>query len=79
LPGSAFAAAGNGNGTPQAGNGVQVQNQNCIANCSGIPAEIGSSYDTLFPVTVHADLLQVYHNLQSASFSQHLPAFQACD
>jgi len=227
LPGTAFAAGGNGNGVPQAGSGGQVQNQNCTANCSGTPAQTGSSYgpgpaaqtglsygpgapaqagsgyanggagrgaqsgpanrrgpgaqaggglalgplsaaessalqqalqeeyaaqalyqhvldqfgsvapfsyivqaetqhlnalmnmatkygvtvptfnagnptqfgslaeacqagvaaeqadaalyDTLTPVTLHADLLQVYHNLQAASLNQHLPAFQACD
>jgi len=28
-------------------------------------------------VTTHADLLQVYSNLQSASLNNHLPAFEA--
>jgi hypothetical protein len=48
---------------------------------AGVDAEIADAalYDTLKPVTVHADLLQVYNNLQSASLNSHLPAFQTCD
>jgi hypothetical protein len=48
---------------------------------AGVNAEIADAqlYDTLKPVTTHADLLQVYNNLQSASLNNHLPAFQTCD
>lgn len=48
---------------------------------AGVKAEIADAqmYDTLKPVTTHADLLQVYNNLQSASLNSHLPAFQTCD
>jgi len=35
-------------------------------------------YDELMPLTTHSDLLQVYTNLQNASLTQHLPAFEAC-
>ncbi len=47
---------------------------------AGVAAEKADAdlYDTLIPVTTHADLLQVYRNLQSASLNQHLPAFEAC-
>jgi hypothetical protein len=48
---------------------------------AGVAAEQADAalYDTLIPVTTHADLLQVYRNLQSASLNQHLPAFEACN
>ncbi len=48
---------------------------------AGVNAEIADAqlYDTLKPVTTHANLLQVYSNLQSASLNSHLPAFQTCD
>lgn len=48
---------------------------------AGVDAEIADAalYDTFKPVTAHADLLQVYNNLQSASLNSHLPAFQTCD
>ncbi len=37
-------------------------------------------YDVLLPiVTAHADLVQVFTNLQAASLNDHLPAFEACD
>ena len=47
---------------------------------AGVAAEIADAalYDTLISVTVHADLLQVYRNLQLASLNQHSPAFEAC-
>ena len=45
-----------------------------------VQAEIADAvlYDELMAVTTHADLLQVYSNLQSASLINHLPAFEAC-
>ena len=45
----------------------------------GVQAEIAVAalYDELMAVTTHADLLQVYSNLQSASLNNHLPAFEA--
>ena len=48
---------------------------------AGVDAEIADAalYDTLKLVTTHADLLQVYNNLQSASLNNHLLAFQTCD
>ncbi|MBE0699259.1 MAG: DUF2202 domain-containing protein [Anaerolineaceae bacterium] len=48
---------------------------------AGVSAEIADAdlYDTLKPVTTHADLLRVYNNLQSASLNSHLPAIQTCD
>lgn len=48
---------------------------------AGVDAEIADAalYDTLKPVTVHADLLRVYEYLQSASLNNHLLAFQTCD
>ncbi len=51
------------------------------ACAAGVAAEIADAalYDELMPVTTHADLLQVYQNLQSASLENHLPAFEACD
>jgi hypothetical protein len=47
---------------------------------AGVAAEKADAelYDELIAVTVHADLIQVYQNLQSASLNQHLPAFEAC-
>jgi len=47
----------------------------------GVNAEVADAqlYDTLKPVTTHADLLLVYSRLQSASLNNHLPAFQTCD
>ncbi|MBU3927069.1 MAG: DUF2202 domain-containing protein, partial [Bacteroidetes bacterium] len=50
--------------------------------CSaGVAAEIADAalYDTLKPVTTHADILQVYTTLQNASLTSHLPAFQSCE
>jgi hypothetical protein len=48
---------------------------------AGVSAEIADAklYDSLKAVTTHADLLNVYSNLQSASLNSHLPAFQTCD
>jgi hypothetical protein len=48
---------------------------------TGVSAEIADAelYDSLKIVTTHADLLNVYNNLQSASLNSHLPAFQSCD
>ena len=47
---------------------------------AGVDAEIADAalYDELKPVTTHADILQVYTRLQSASLNSHLPAFEVC-
>ncbi len=47
---------------------------------AGAAAEIADAalYDELKLLVTHADLLQVFSNLQSASLTSHLPAFQAC-
>ena len=46
---------------------------------AGVQAEITDAalYDTLKPVVTHANILQVFNNLQSASLNSHLPAFEA--
>jgi hypothetical protein len=51
-----------------------------VACQAGTAAEIADAalYDDLKPVVTHTDILQVFNNLQSASFNSHLPAFQAC-
>lgn len=51
------------------------------ACAAGVQAEIADAalYDQLMAYTTHADLLQVYTALQSASLNNHLPAFQSCD
>lgn len=48
---------------------------------AGVNAEIADAdlYDTVKPVTTHADLLRVYDRLQSSSLNSHLIAFQSCD
>jgi hypothetical protein len=48
---------------------------------AGVSAEIADArlYDSLKAITTHADLLNTYSNLQSASLNNHLPAFQTCD
>ena len=47
---------------------------------AGVDAEIADAalYDEISAFTTHADLLQVYNNLQSASLNSHLPAFEIC-
>lgn len=47
----------------------------------GVAAEIADAdlYTELLKVVTHADVQQVFTNLQQASLQQHLPAFQACD
>jgi len=47
---------------------------------AGVDAEIADAalYDELIPQTSHADLIQVFTNLQAASLENHLPAFQVC-
>ena len=47
---------------------------------AGAAAEIADAalYDQLKPAVTHSDLQQVFNNLQSASLTSHLPAFQAC-
>jgi hypothetical protein len=48
---------------------------------AGVDIEIADAalYDQLKPVVTHADLLQIFNNLQSASLNNHLPAFEACE
>lgn len=48
---------------------------------AGVNAEIADAalYNTLKPVTTHADLLHVFYNLQFTSLNNHLPTFQICD
>ena len=49
--------------------------------CSaGVEAEIENSamYDRLIAVTTHADIVDVYENLQRASQENHLSAFRRC-
>lgn len=48
---------------------------------AGVDAEIADAalYDELMTVTSHADLINVYTNLQSASLNSHLPQFEVCN
>ena len=48
---------------------------------AGVDAEIADAalYDELMAVTSHADLINVYTNLQSASLNSHLPQFEICN
>jgi hypothetical protein len=48
---------------------------------TGVDAEIADAklYDTLKPAVDNADVLQVFANLQAASLTSHLPAFDACN
>jgi hypothetical protein len=56
---------------------------NPTAACqTGVDAEIADAelYDVLLPaVKNHADIVQVFTNLQAASLNSHLPAFDACN
>ncbi len=47
---------------------------------AGVEAEIADAalYDELMASTTHQELLWVYQRLQSASLTNHLPAFEAC-
>ncbi len=47
---------------------------------AGVQAEIENAalYDNIFSSTQRDDILTVYQSLQSASWNQHLPAFQRC-
>ena len=48
---------------------------------AGVDAEIADAalYDELMAFTTHADLINVYTNLQSASLNSHLPEFELCN
>ena len=48
---------------------------------AGVDAEIvdAALYDELMAFTTHADLINVYTNLQSASLNSHLPEFELCN
>ena len=51
------------------------------AACSaGVEGEIenGAMYDRLIAVTTHADIIEVFENLQRASQENHLAAFRRC-
>lgn len=52
-------------------------NQACQAGAAAETAD-AALYDELMPQTTHADLIQVFTNLQAASLQNHLPAFQTC-
>ncbi len=59
-----------------------VFNNRQAACQAGVEIETADAalYDVLLPiVTAHADLVQVFTNLQAASLDDHLPAFEACD
>jgi len=70
--------------TPPANPGLEAPLAvNTLADACGIgvAAEISDAdlYTELLKVVTHADVQQVFTNLQQASLQQHLPAFQACD
>ena len=50
------------------------------ACAAGVEAEIenGAMYDRLIAVTTHADIIEVFENLQRASQENHLAAFRRC-
>ncbi len=64
---------------PWIGNAPQFADTTAACE-AGVQAEIENAalYENIFSSTERDDILTVYQSLQSASWNQHLPAFQRC-